>query len=101
MDHPILFLLTPRALRGYYLSLRVVRLPSVLSHDSSFNCHPRSRRDSGEDVEAGGSVGVDQVPELGGVGFAGGFGLIEPEVYQGPCRKGLPADADDSRGGVS
>jgi len=32
-------------------------------------------------VEAGGSVGVDEVVELGGVGFAGGFAMVEPEVY--------------------
>ena len=42
------------------------------------------------DVEACCPVGVDQVPESGGVGFAGGFGLVVPEVYEGSGWQGLP-----------
>ena len=68
-------------LSDYNLRLSVARLSSVGSHDSSFHGHSRSTRDSGKDVEAGGAVGVNQMPEFGGVGFARGFGLEEPEVY--------------------
>jgi len=93
--------LTPHALRDYDFALRVMRPSPVGSDDPTLDGHPRSRRDSGEDVEAGGSIGVDQVPELGGVGFARGFSLVEPEVYEGPGWKGLPSYSHDPRGGVS
>ena len=61
--------------------LGVMGSAAIGPDDPAFHGHPRSRRNSREDVEAGGSVGVDQVPEPGGIGFAGGFGLVEPEVY--------------------
>ena len=51
-------------------------------------------------MEAGGAVGVNQVAEPGGIGFAGGFALVEPEVYEGSGGQGFPADAHDSRGRV-
>ena len=50
-------------------------------------------------MEAGGSIGLGEVVEFGGVGFAEGSGLDEPEICEGSGGQGFPADAHDSRGG--
>jgi len=65
----------------YYLCLCIIGPAAVGAECAGFDGDSGSGGDSGEDVEAGGSIGVDQMPELGGVGFAGGFGLVKPEIY--------------------